>query len=258
MSRDFENKVVIVTGGTTGIGGTAVELFLKAGANVVANYARDEKRAKQFGQSFEIYEKHLLLQQADITQTSEREKLIEACLKRFNRIDILVNNVGISSHLSILELNETETQKIFNINLMAPLALTQLVAKQMIQQKTVGAIINISSFFGHQTSGFSPLYDISKAGLLMLTKSAAKELAGYQIRVNSISPGLIYTERQEARYKNNPEKLAERSNIVPLNRFGTSEEVAQAILYLASDAAAYVTGTDLCIDGGWSCYAPMK
>lgn len=256
--KEFTDKAVIITGGTQGIGRAAALAFLASGAKVIANYYGNDQKAHELEMLSANYHDNLRVYKADIANKEQREKLIEFCLNEFKRIDILINNAAIVSRLPFLEATEEETQRLVDINIMAPFFLTQKAVKQMIAQKTGGIIINVSSIFAHQSSGFAASYDMSKAAISMFSKTTANELAKFNIRVNTVSPGFTFTEQQQQRYQNRAEKLAERITAIPLNRVGTPEDIANAILFLASDAASYITATELIVDGGWSSYLPMR
>jgi len=236
----MKNKVVLVTGGSRGIGLAIAKAFAEQGCKVVINFRNDQQQAETA-----LKELHTL----DVSEKSERERLLKKTLAHFNKIDVLVNNAAISSRLGFLKTTEEEFDRIYGCNLKAPLFLGKIVAEQMIKQGHGGAIINISSAAGHIPMGIN--YGGSKAAMLMETKNMAAKLAPYNIRVNSISPGTTKTDLNRHNWEANPERWESHIKNIAMQRGADPSEIAGAAIYLASEQASYTTGTDILVDGGW-------
>ncbi len=239
---DFANKTAIVTGSARGIGRVIAEALAKQHANVVISdldqSAVDIVVSEIGGTAFGV--------QANVTKSAEVESLFEKTIERFGRIDILVNNAGITRDALMIRMDEKDWDMVLDINLKGAFLVTKAAARIMMKQR-YGRIVNISSVIGLGGNAGQANYAASKAGLIGLTKSAAKELCTRGITVNAVAPGFIETE-MTARM---PE--AARQAIlsqVLINRPGTPLDVAQAVLFLASDEASYITGQVLAIDGG--------
>jgi len=256
MDIKLNGKVAIVTGGTRGIGGAISEIFLKHGGKVVSTYLSDSKQAENFSAHLDNFEKNLLTVKADITESSGRELIFKECLKHFGRLDILVNNAGVLTRSAIIDMPEKDFDRVLKTNLTAPYWLIQSFAKLLISKKTPGVIINISSIDAFRATGCMSHYEVSKAGLSMLTKSAATELAKYNIRVNAISPGLTQTDINQSQWKDQKEVWQERIDPIPMKRAAKPEDIANMAIFLASDAASYTTGADFVVDGGLTNYLP--
>ena len=216
------------------------------GAAVAINYAKDADAAEAVVERIKSAGGQALDLQADISQADQAASLVEQAVARLGGLDVLVNNAGITRDGLILRMSHQDWLDVLAINLSGAFNCTQAAAKVMIKQKQ-GAIVNVSSIVGIIGNAGQANYAASKAGLIGLTKSAARELAPRNIRVNAVAPGFIITEMTESL---NPELKEAIAGRIPLGRFGTAGEVAEAIAWLASDAAAYVTGQTLIIDGG--------
>lgn len=248
LSRfSLEGKVALVTGGSRGIGRASALALADAGAHVVVSSRKiadlepvaEEIRAKGV-KSLAIV--------AHNAKIEESKSLIEQIIKRFGRIDILMNNAGTNPYYgSLLEQDEKTYDVTMNVNLKGILFLSQLAAKIMKDQGG-GSIINISSIGGLR-AGDLGVYSVTKAGLIMLTQVMAKEWGQYNIRVNAIAPGIIKTRLSEALWKE-PEVNEKALGQIPMMRLGEPDEIAGAVVFLASPAASYVTGATLVIDGG--------
>ena len=186
--------------------------------------------------------------QADVQSKPEVERLFQQCLNDFQRIDILVNCAGVLSTSKIIDMPEEEWDDTLGINLKGTFLCCQAAAQQMVKQRA-GNIINIASEFGLKAAVERGAYCASKAGIINLTRVLALELAEFNIRVNAIAPGVIKTP-MSWRYWNDPELLKTSEARIPIGRLGTPEEVASAVLFLASDAGSYITGQTLLVDGG--------
>jgi glucose 1-dehydrogenase len=245
----LEDKVAVVTGAGTGIGQAVALAFAEEGAAVVVDYVGNASNSEETISKIGAIGGKSLAVEADISAPSEVTDLIRKTVAEFGKLDIFVNNAGIEKKIDFVDYPFDEWQKIMAVNLGGPFLCSQAAARQMIQQGKGGRIINISSIHEDLPMPTNAPYCASKGGLRMLMRTIAVELAPYQITVNNIGPGAIYTpidKDVEGDAKLNAEILAE----IPMGRWGKPEEVAQLAVYLASDAAAYVTGSTHFIDGG--------
>ncbi len=245
---DFENKVALVTGSSRGIGKATIIELAKKGCNVVINYNKDEKRAKELCEEvINNYQVKALCIKADISNEKECENMINEIIKSYGKIDILVNNAGVVIDKPLKDRTIEEFKNTINTNLVGAFVLSKLASKYMLDNK-YGKIINISST--NAINAFSPEavdYDCSKAGLITLTKDFAIDLAPY-VNVNAIAPGWVDTEMNI----DLPEDfIEEETNKIWLKRFAKPEEIAKCIVFLASDDASFVNGTVLTADGGY-------
>ncbi|BBY05684.1 SDR family NAD(P)-dependent oxidoreductase [Mycobacterium noviomagense] len=258
MVNELAGKVAIVTGGVSGIGAGIVEKFLAEGAKVViADIAADKGAA--------IAEHHggnAVFRRTDTAEPDQIGELVSFAVKRFGGLDVMVNNAGISSrmHRSFLEDDLADFHRVMAVNVLGVMAGTRDAARQMAASGG-GSIVNISSIGGIQAGGGVMTYRASKAAVIQFTKSAAIELAHYDIRVNCIAPGSIPTPILASSAKDMTPEQVERFEQVtrqqmradrPLQREGTPEDVAEAALYFAGERSRYVTGTVLPVDGGTS------
>lgn len=246
--KDLTNKFAVITGATSGIGTAIAEKFAKAGAHV-AIIGTNQERAeaivnslkKQYPQQEFIYE---LL---DVSNFSDVQSTTENILKIFERIDILVNNAGITRDQLMLRMSEEDWDRVLEVNLKSVFNTCKAVLRPMLKAKCGGVILNITSVVGMMGNAGQSNYAASKAGMIGFTKSLAKEVAGKQIRVNCIAPGYIETKMTGSL----PDKVKEGIiGIIPMKQIGKPEDVANAALFLASDAASYITGQTLPVDGG--------
>ena len=236
-------KTVLVTGGARGIGKAIVEKFAKSGFNVVLNYSKSEEAAYNLAQTYE----NVRTFKADISNKKEVLALIDFAKKEFKQIDILVNNAGISSTGLIQDLSEEELDRIFSVNVYGTIFASQAVLPDMIARHA-GKIINISSVWGMVGASNEVAYSASKAAILGFTKALAKEVGPSNIHVNTVAPGIIMTDMVSDYTVEEFDDI--RSNI-PLDRIGSTEDIANAVYYLASDEANYITGQVLSPNGGW-------
>jgi len=247
----LDQKVAIVTGADSGIGrGIAIELA-KAGATVVINYAHAQDKAEQVRQIIAQNNGKALVIQADVSQYQQVVGLIQQTVEHFNRLDILVNNAGMEIHGAFLDVTEEQWERVLSIDLKGAFFCAQAAAREMVKRKTPGRIINISSVHEDIAMPKNAPYCCAKGGLRMMTRTICLELAPYNITVNNIAPGAVDTPI-DADVKADPEKFKTLLDEIPLHRMGQPEEIGKLALYLASDAAAYVTGATFIIDGGLS------
>jgi glucose 1-dehydrogenase len=248
VTGDLEGKVAIVTGASSGIGYAIAQLFAKHGAAVAINYLAHADEAKKLVAEIEAAGGRALALKGDVSDAQDVEALVATTVETFGRLDVLVNNAGIEQHTPLLEIAEEDWDRTIAVNLKGPFLCTQAAAKRM--QKDGGSIVNISSIHEDFPFPLSTPYVAAKGGLRMLMRNASVELAPYRIRVNNVAPGAIATPIN-AETLADPAKVKELQRIVPLERMGEPSEVAEVVLFLASDRAAYVTGSTYYVDGGY-------
>ncbi len=238
-------KTIVITGGSQGIGKCMVENFAKEGYNVVLNYNKSEKSAKQIKKNLEDEGFIIDIFKADVSKREEVKNLIDFVLKKYENIDVLINNAGIARINMFSDVAEEEWDEIMNVNLKSAFFTIQEVLPNMVHQKN-GCIINISSIWGLVGASCEAVYSASKAGLDGLTKSLAKELGLSNIRVNGIAPGIIDTNMNS----NIDEKIKkEIEKEIPLGRIGIPEDIYKCAKWLVEDN--YVTGQIISPNGGW-------
>lgn len=241
----LQGKVAIVTGGTRGIGRAVAVALAREGAAVTL-CARDLTQAEKVAADLRTSGAQVLAVKADVAQASEVEEMVKACLEHFERVDILVNNAGITRDSLLLKMKDEDWEAVLNVNLRGTFYCTRAALRPMIKQRA-GRIINITSVVGVMGNPGQANYVASKAGIIGLTKAVAKEVVSRGITVNAVAPGFIETDMTGSL---SPELKAQMLTQIPLGRFGTPEEVASAVLFLASDRAAYITGQVLHVNGG--------
>ena len=249
MSRspfDLSGRVALVTGGNRGIGRAIAEALAGAGADVAVSYHAREADALETRRRIERVGRRGLAIQADVSKAAEVDRLVGTVERELGRVDILVNNAGITKDQLMLRLKRDDWDAVIGTNLTATFVLTQLVLKQMIRQRS-GRIISISSVVGQSGNAGQANYAASKAGLIGFSKAVALEVASRGITVNVIAPGIIDTDMTRA--------VSGKAHVswtaqIPLGRLGTTDDVAAAACFLASDEAAYITGHVLAVNGG--------
>lgn len=251
MQLDLAGRVALVTGASRGIG-RAIALQLGAsGAAVVVNYRGSEAAAHEVVGQITAAGGQAIAVQADVSDAAAHEALIKATTDTFGRLDILINNAGITRDTLLLRMKTTDIDDVLNTNLRGVMLLTKAALRPMLKNKW-GRIISLSSIIGLTGNAGQANYAASKAGLLGFTKSVALEMASRNITANAICPGFIETDMTAAAMTDDfRAKALER---VPLGRLGTPADIANAVVFLASDAAAYITGQTLAVDGGWTMY----
>jgi len=243
------NKVAIITGSGQGIGQGIAERFARDGAKVVVDYIGDPSGAQATLKAIEAAGSQGVIVDADITKADDRQKLIEAAVSSFGTLDVLVNNAGMEKKADFWEVAEEDYDKVMGINLKGPFFLTQLFVNKLRELKRKGNIINISSVHEDMVfPGFST-YCLSKGALRMFTRDLAVELGPLGITINNVAPGAIETPINKNLMANKAEMSALINNI-PLGRMGSVNDVASLVSFLASDDAAYITGSTYVVDGG--------
>ncbi|HLH80641.1 MAG TPA: 3-oxoacyl-[acyl-carrier-protein] reductase [Chthonomonas sp.] len=240
------DRVAIVTGASRGIGKAIALELANEGAKVVVNYNRNAASAEEIVKTLLEAGKEAVALQANVADASQVEKLVQSTVERFGRVDILINNAGVTRDKLVMRMSEEDWDTVLNTNLKGAFLCSRAVAPIFLRQRS-GVIVNISSVIGKVGGPGQANYSASKAGLIGLTKSLAKELGSRNIRVNAIAPGFIETEMTEVL---KPEQREAALKQIPLARFGDSREVARVAVFLCSDDASYIHGEVITVDGG--------
>ena len=243
--RPLAGRVAVVTGGTRGIGLAIARALAEDGASVVVS-GRDAGRLESAVAAIETLGASVLGVAADQSKREDCDRLVDAAKERFGRIDVLVNNAGITRDQLLVRMKDDDWDQVMDTNLRGVFLMTRAVAKSMMRQKS-GRIINIASTAGAMGNPGQVNYSAAKAGVIGLTKAAARELAHWNILVNAVAPGLIETDMAAAIPAAAREALLQQ---VPLKRVGAAREVAEVVRFLAGDGAAYVTGQTIHVNGG--------
>ncbi|MCK5732361.1 MAG: 3-oxoacyl-[acyl-carrier-protein] reductase [Tenericutes bacterium] len=242
----FKDKTVLVTGGSRGIGKAICEKFAELGANVVINYVKSSEAANETAKQLMDSGSEVLVVQADISDFSESKNLVDKAIERFGKIDILVNNSGITKDNLMLRMSEEDFDQVINVNLKGTWNMCKNLTRHFLKNKA-GSIINITSVVGLIGNPGQSNYVASKAGIIGLTKSLAKEFGSRNIRVNAVAPGFIETEMTELL---SDEVKDHYKKQIPLNRLGKTIDVANACVFLASKEAEYISGQIISVNGG--------
>jgi 3-oxoacyl-[acyl-carrier protein] reductase len=243
---DFDGGVAVVTGGSRGIGKAISLAFCRRGASVIANYASDQRAAQKLAKEAESLPGTLIPYQADVTDTQRVGAMMEDVASRFGRVDILVNNVGAMRDNLLMLMSDEDWEHVLRTNLTSVFYCCRAALRKMIPQRR-GKIINIASVSGILGTAGQANYAASKGGLVSFTKSLARELGQFNIQVNAVAPGLIETDWLARVPKEKVEAILTQT---ALGRIGRPEEVAHAVLFLASEESDYITGQTIVVDGG--------
>lgn len=241
-----ENKVALITGAARGIGKAIAKKFAENGYNVVINYVSAKTDIKTLTKEFEDLGVKVLLVKADVSNKEEAEGLVNQTIEKFGKIDVLVNNAGITKDNLLMRMSEEDFEKVLDINLKGTFLITKFATKYMMK-KRCGSIVNLASVVGVAGNAGQCNYSASKAGVIGFTKSIAKELASRNIRANAVAPGFIKTDMTDVLSDNVKENINAQ---IPLKRMGTAEEVAKLVYFLGTAESSYITGQVINVDGG--------
>lgn len=240
------NKVAVITGAARGIGKAIALKFASQGYHVVINYRGSEEKANAVKEQCIALGVEALTYQGDVSHYQEMEDMMKAVMEKFGRIDVLINNSGITKDQLLLKMDSESFMDVIDVNLKGTFNTIKVVSRIMMKQKS-GVIINMSSVIGEIGNAGQANYAASKAGVLGLTKSIAKEFAPRHIRVNAIAPGFIATDMTDVLNEQTKENILQA---IPLKSLGEAEDVANVAYFLASDDAKYITGQVINVDGG--------
>lgn len=244
----LENKVALVTGASRGIGKEIALSLAKEGATVILNYNGSEEKAKQAAEEITAAGGKAEVYQCNVSDFEACGAMIQDLIKQYGKIDILVNNAGITRDGLLMKMSEEDFDAVVNTNLKGAFNTIRHMSRFFLKQKS-GKIINISSVSGILGNAGQANYSASKAGVIGLTKSVARELASRGINVNAIAPGFVATDMVEAMTEDAKAKM---TDAIPLKRIGTTKDIANMAVFLASDASDYITGQVFAVDGGMS------
>ena len=242
----LDGKVAIVTGASRGIGKAIALELADQGAIVVINYNGSQDKAAEVRQEIESRGGQAVIYQCNVSKYAKCEEFIQSIVKEYGRVDILVNNAGITKDGLLMKMSEEDFDRVIEVNLKGAFNTTRFVTRQMLKQRS-GRIVNMSSVVGVVGNAGQANYAASKAGVIGLTKATARELASRGITVNAVAPGFIETEMTDV--LSDAVKEASIAQI-PLGKFGTTEDIAKTVAFLASDDAGYITGQVIQVDGG--------
>ncbi|KSU85041.1 3-oxoacyl-[acyl-carrier-protein] reductase [Fictibacillus enclensis] len=242
----LNGKTVLVTGASRGIGRAIALELAKNGAKVAVNYAGNEAKAKEVVEEIIAMGQEAIAVQANVADSESVTGMVKRVIEEFGSLDILVNNAGITKDNLLMRMKEEEWDSVLNTNLKGVFLCTKAVTRQMMKQRK-GRIINISSIVGVSGNPGQANYVAAKAGVIGLTKTTAKELASRNITVNAIAPGFIDTEMTEVLEEN---VKGEMLKAIPLARFGSTDDIASLVTFLAGDSSSYITGQTINVDGG--------
>ena len=242
----LKGKVALVTGGSRGIGRAVCLELARQGADVAVNYAGNEAAAQETAQACRELGVRAVVLRADVADAAACDAMVAQVLEQLGRLDILVNNAGITRDGLMLRMPEADWDAVLDTNLKGAFHCMRAAYKTMMRQKS-GRVVNISSVLGLRGNAGQTNYSASKAGLIGLSKSLAKELATRNVTVNVVAPGFITTDMTDALPEGAREALL---STIPMKRLGAAEDVARAVAFFAGEGAGYVTGQVLCVDGG--------
>ncbi|MFC1988289.1 3-oxoacyl-[acyl-carrier-protein] reductase [Chloroflexota bacterium] len=243
---DLSDKVAIVTGSGRGIGLTIAKRLAEAGADIVINDIGESTHVEEAVSQIKALGRQSLAVLGDVSSSADMEKVVETAIATFKKVDILVNNAGITRDHLLMRMSDEDWDKVITVNLSGVFICTRAVLRHMIRQRW-GRIVNISSIVGIAGNAGQANYSASKAGIIGFTKSVAREVASRGITVNAVAPGFIATSMTEHLEESWIEEIKKR---IPTGSLGTSQDVAEAVAFLASEEARYITGQVLSVDGG--------
>ena len=244
--KRFENKIVLVTGAGRGIGASIAKRFASEGAEVIVNYSGNDEAAQKTVDEITATGGQAQKYKCSVNDSESVKVMIDEIIKKFGRIDILVNNAGITKDGLMLRMTDEDFDRVIDVNLKGTFNCTKYVSKYMLKQKS-GKIINISSVVGLSGNAGQVNYSASKAGIIGITKSAAKELSSRGITVNAVAPGYVHTDMTKVLSDNIRNEILK--NIL-LQRMGNVEDISNCVAFLASEDASYITGQVISVDGG--------
>lgn len=240
------DKVAMITGATRGIGKQIALTLANEGYNIVLNYRTENDELKQLKNEIESKNVKCLAVQGDVTNFEDCKQMIESVIKEFGKIDVLVNNAGITKDMLLARMKEEDFKQVIDVNLVGTFNMTKNVISYMMKARN-GKIINISSVVGIEGNAGQTNYSASKAGIIGFTKSLAKEVASRNILVNAVAPGFIETNMTDVLKQEVKDEIAKN---IPLKRMGTPQDVANVVKFLASEDSSYITGQVISVDGG--------
>lgn len=244
--KRFENKIVLVTGAGRGIGASIAKRFASEGAEVIVNYSGNDEAAQMTVDEITATGGQAQKYKCSVNDSESVKVMIDEIIKEFGRIDILVNNAGITKDGLMLRMTDEDFDRVIDVNLKGTFNCTKYVSKYMLKQKS-GKIINISSVVGLSGNAGQVNYSASKAGIIGITKSAAKELSSRGITVNAVAPGYVDTDMTKVLSDNIRNEILKN---IPLQRMGNVEDISNCVAFLASEDASYITGQVISVDGG--------
>ncbi|MEW4411819.1 3-oxoacyl-[acyl-carrier-protein] reductase [Clostridium sp. AN503] len=244
------DKIAVVTGASRGIGREVAKTLAAKGATVIVNYNGSAAKAEEVVNEIKAAGGNAEAVQCNVAEFEKAAELMEYVVKQYGRVDILVNNAGITRDNLLMKMSEEDFDAVINTNLKGAFNCIKHISRQMLKQRS-GRIINMASVVGVMGNAGQANYAASKAGLIGMTKSVARELASRGITCNAVAPGFIVTEMTDVLSDAVKEAMTAQ---IPLKRFGATQDIANAVAFLASEEAAYITGQVLCVDGGMTMY----